>query len=77
MYAWSYLISQYSYDVQIFDELIGKIVIIIRSKKFDFHGLKILITFPVMQLPYLDLFELCNTDLRSRATISRFINSRH
>ena len=54
---------------RIFDELVGKIVIrkaslIIHSNKFDFNGVKILITFPVMQLLYLDLFELCYTDLR-------------
>ena len=34
------------------------------DNKFDFHGLKILIIFPVMQLLYRDLSELCYTDLR-------------
>ena len=52
----------------ILSESVGKVVIrkvssIISSNKFDFHPLKILITFPVMQLTYLDLFELCYTDL--------------
>ena len=74
MRALSYLISQYSYDVRIFDELVGKIVIrkglwIIWSNKFDFHGLKILITFPVIQLPYLDLFDY--TDLRQYVWVPR------
>ena len=51
---------------RIFDELVGKIVIrkaswIIHSNKFDLLVLKILITFPLTQLLYLDLFELCYT----------------
>ena len=52
----------------ILSESVGKVVIrqvssIISSNKFNFRPLEILITFPVMQLTYLDLFELCYTDL--------------
>ena len=61
---------------RIIDELVGKIVIkmaswTIRSNKFDFHRLKILTTFPVTQLLYLDLFELCYTDLRQYVWVPR------
>ena len=40
------------------------------SNKFDFHRLQTLITFPVMQLTYLDLFELCYTDLIKAVCLS-------
>ena len=61
---------------RISDELVGKLVIrkaswIKRSNEFDFHELKSLITFPVMQLLYLDLFELCYTDLRQYVWVPR------
>ena len=68
MYTLSYLISQYSCDVEPLMNFVEKTVIRKPcescSNQFDFHGLTILITFPVMQLLYPHLIELCYTDLR-------------
>ena len=77
MYALSYLISRYSYDVKFFDELVDKIVIRVPAESYAvinliFHPAYNFCNIPsnaaIVSFAYLDLFELVCLSAKTERT---------